>query len=198
MREFPTTEATISMRCFVVAVMTILAITVSGCAKQSPPDSQDTKQQASGSTETKAAESKPAAPAPGKRGPSLPVQLTGRSFTRDDKQPSKLEAGNMQLLQSYTSLSTQANLPADASKVTFKLKPRPTNNSFPVVSLLAERTGGGKYLRVPILDKEEVLNDQEGVRQVSLPKGTYKVTLQFFGSTGKDRSHLEIHRISFE
>jgi hypothetical protein len=127
-----------------------------------------------------------------------PVILTGRDFQSPDFNPPHIESGGMQLLQHFGSLSATANLKKDCSRIRIHLKPRPENNSYPVVGLLFERTGGGKYLRAEVLKNEVLKAESEIEKSVNLPKGEYRVTFQFFKCSATDRAQLEIHTITLE
>ena len=124
--------------------------------------------------------------------------LTGRSFVSPNFNPPHFEAGNMQLLAHYGKLQASADIPAPVSKVRVQLKPRPTGASVPVVGLLFERRSRGPYVAIKVLVDEPVKDATEIVKDVKIEPGVYDVTLQFFKSSGPERTALEIHKISLE
>lgn len=104
----------------------------------------------------------------------------------------------MQLLQHYGVTITTVTLSRPISSITIHLKPRPVDGSNPVVGMLLERISGGRYARVPLLDGLELKDETPISRDASIEPGTYRVTVQFFKSSGAGRSHLEVHSVTFE
>ncbi len=134
----------------------------------------------------------------GKSSAPKPVVLTGKSFFGQSFSPPRYEANEMQLLQHYGMLEAEAVLKYDAQQVRVRLKPRPAGDSFPVAGLVLERVAGGKYLKYEVMKDEVVSSGAEIVKQMQIPRGTYRVTLQFFKSSKPARSHLEILRVVFD
>lgn len=126
------------------------------------------------------------------------VELTGRHFHGPDFEPAHTEAPGFQLFKHYGKTSATMWLKADASRMTFKLKPRAVNGSSPIVNVVAERIGGGKYLHMYLLKDYEVMSDAEVEKQVTMPPGQYRVYVEFYRSSKPaDRAHLELHYLRF-
>ncbi|MCX7020493.1 MAG: hypothetical protein NTY46_16185 [Candidatus Sumerlaeota bacterium] len=132
--------------------------------------------------------------------PSSPGHLTGHDFrSNQDYDPPRLERKGMQLFQHYGSTTATVVLKDDATKARFRFKPRPIEDSYPVVSVIAERIQGGKYLKILLLNNETIFNDQELTKDTIIPVGTYRVTLKFHKSSKENvRSHLELYNMTFE
>ncbi len=126
------------------------------------------------------------------------ITLTGHQFRSKEFDPPHLEAQGMQLLQHYGGVQAQVGLQRDFSTVRIALTPRSVNDSSPVVGLLFERTGGGKYLREQVLQDEVIQTPNEISKSVNLPAGEYLVSIQFYKSSGTERAQLEIHSITLQ
>lgn len=126
------------------------------------------------------------------------VALTGHQFRGKEFDPPHLEAQGMQLLQHYGVVQAQVKLQRDFSTVRIALTPRSVNDSSPVVGLLFERTGGGKYVREQVLQDEVIQTPNEISKSVNLPAGDYLVSMQFYKSSGTGRAQLEIHSITLQ
>jgi hypothetical protein len=130
--------------------------------------------------------------------PAGPVTLTGHMFSSKDFDPPHREKDGMQLLKHYGAVAAETQLPHDVSRIRIRMKPRPQSGSNPVVGVLIERIAGGKYSRAAVLKDFELKNGEEVVRDAVIPKGTYRVTVQFFRSSAETRTHVEVYSVTFE
>lgn len=131
-------------------------------------------------------------------GPPRKAVLTGEDLAGESFMPPHIEANGMQLLQHYGATTGTIKLKSGMSTVVINVSPRPTKDSFPVITLFLERIDGGKFLRIPILSDYEVKSEGEVEKNVEIPSGTYRVTLGFYRSSKSDRAQIEIHSIRFE
>ena len=133
-----------------------------------------------------------------KAAPESKQVLLGKDFSSDSYNPPHIEAKGMQLIAHYGSTSATVELKNPTSKVIVDFKPRPKEDSYPVVYLTARRTSKGPYLSKTILEKEPILTDEPITREVSLEPGTYELTIGYYGSTKEPRTALEIRSITLE
>ncbi|MCX7017665.1 MAG: hypothetical protein WCK47_11060 [bacterium] len=143
---------------------------------------------------------KPLSPPVSSRSSRLPsgiAQLPGLAFIGNAYEHPQIEH-DMQILPHYGITTAVLELKEEAVHAKLYFKPRPNNESFPVVSVLIERVQGGRPVRFYIMRNEPVLNDDVIEKTVIMPAGRYNVSVEFYKSTKPDRSHLEIHGIVFD
>lgn len=130
--------------------------------------------------------------------PAQSIVLPGSAFKNPQFDPPQIEARGMQLLRHFGALTAEADLPTTCSRVSVHLKPRLTGDGAPVVSLLLERRGRGKYTSTYIFKDDVVTTETTLTRKVVVEPGLYHVTLQFFKASNTQRPHLELHSVTLE
>ncbi|PKO15516.1 hypothetical protein CVU37_12775 [candidate division BRC1 bacterium HGW-BRC1-1] len=124
--------------------------------------------------------------------------LLGKAFSGDSYNPPHIETKGMQLLAHYGSTSATVTLKNPVTRIIADFKPRPVEDSYPVVFLTVTRTSKGPYFGKKILEKEPILSEGPVSRDVSLEPGTYDVVLGYFGSTKEARTALELRSVTLE
>ncbi len=127
-----------------------------------------------------------------------PAILTGHDFSGDAYRPPENESEGRQVLKHFGSLSAKAELPGGAVAARITLNARPANGSLPVVSLILERTGGGRYWASRILSDYTVRANDVVTTSVAAPPGTYRVTLQYYKASPPGRPYLELQEVALE
>lgn len=129
--------------------------------------------------------------------PAAPVSVNGGDFAGEQFQPPEVDANGMQLLKHYGTVTANIELPHGATREIITLKPRPINGSLPQIRLYLERTSGGPYAQVMLIDNETISNGNPITKDVTIEPGSYRINLLNTASTKPDRPHLEIHSVEF-